>query len=309
MGDYGDSGWWQDTDGRWYPPSRPRGVRRQRRSRRRIRNPLKGLRTQHVVQVVTLVVLLVVGVDVVRQQTAGSPVSSGHASAVADGPDHASAAAAGPDYSFEKVNRSGTPMRWNPCAPIHYQTNLSEAPSTAASDLAHALQAVSSATGIRFVDDGATSVIPTVAWQRVATEKRSPVVIAWASVSQTDLLADNPLIGTALTQELGTGGPGAIIDPVTGHGVYVAGLVVIDRDASAKLASGFGADGAGVVLMHELGHLIGLGHTASSADIMNPTVQPMKTGNWGPGDLAGLARLGIESGCLAVPSSQNVRFQ
>jgi hypothetical protein len=35
---------------------------------------------------------------------------------------------------------------------------------------------------------------------------------------------------------------------------------------------------------------------------MNPVLTPAKGGDWGTGDLAGLARLGGASGCLKVPS-------
>ena len=38
--------------------------------------------------------------------------------------------------------------------------------------------------------------------------------------------------------------------------------------------------------------------------IMNPVLQPTKSGEWGTGDLAGLARLGMTSGCLKVPSGR-----
>lgn len=277
-------------------PEPTRVKRLRRRPRRRIRSRLKALAARPLVRGVIVVVLLAVGLSAARHRPAN----------VGDGSDHASDAVPGPGYSFENVNRSGTPMRWNPCEPIHYKTNLGAAPSTAASDLAQALQTVRNATGINFVDDGPTTIVPTRSWQREATRRRSPVVIAWASASQTDVFANSSLVGAGLASEVGVGGPGAIIDPVTGHGVYVSGLVVIDRDSSARLAPGFGANSVGVVLMHELGHLIGLGHVASSVDIMNPTVERTKTGTWGPGDQAGLARLGIESGCLRVPSRQSV---
>ncbi|HEY2431003.1 MAG TPA: matrixin family metalloprotease [Acidimicrobiales bacterium] len=223
-----------------------------------------------------------------------------------DGPDHASAAPAGPDYSFLRVNPSGTPTRWNPCQAIHFRTNLAEAPPAAAADLGAAIGQVSSATGLTFVDDGSTTVIPTKAYESGANGHH-PVVIAWATPAQTDVLAPGALDrALGAVREVGVGGASAVIDPVTGHGVYVSGLVVIDPVASAGLNPGFGPHSIGVVLMHELGHLVGLGHTTASDEIMNPVVQTTKDGSWGPGDMAGLARLGVGSGCLSVPKRRTV---
>jgi hypothetical protein len=199
-----------------------------------------------------------------------------------------------------RTNPSGSPVRWNPCSAVHYRTNLAEAPPNAATDLDAAIAKVSAATRIRLVDDGSTTTIPNRASQASAARDRSPVVITWATPAETDLLAAN-FTGPLGVHELGVGGASELTDPATGHGVYVTGLVVIDARASGHLAPGFGPLSLGVLLMHELGHLVGLGHTFDTTDIMNPVQQATKDGTWGAGDLAGLDRLGIASGCLQVP--------
>lgn len=84
--------------------------------------------------------------------------------------------------------------------------------------------------------------------------------------------------------------------------VYVTGSVVISSAASA-LPAGFVPGGAGVLLLHQLGRLIGLGDIQSSAEIMNPGVLSTKVTALGPGDRAGLKRLGTESGCLEPPAN------
>jgi len=111
------------------------------------------------------------------------------------------------------------------------------------------------------------------------------------------------LPGEVGVTELGRAGPGALVDPITGHGVYVTGAVLIDA-AAANLSPGFGPGGLGAVLMHELGHLVGLGHTQDPTQIMNPQLLQTKDGTYGAGDLAGLARLGAASGCLKVPKGK-----
>ena len=86
-----------------------------------------------------------------------------------------------------------------------------------------------------------------------------------------------------------------------GHEVYVTGLIVIDSSQNAKLAPGFGATSLGAVLMHELGHVVGLDHVTDTAQIMYPTVTD-KPAVYAAGDLAGLQQLGRANGCLAVPA-------
>jgi len=220
--------------------------------------------------------------------------------------DHASAAPAGPGYSFMRTNPGGTPTRWNPCQAIHYRTNLDEAPPGAADEVAAAIRQIEAATGLVFVDDGSTTVIPSTTYGQQATGTPAPVVIAWATPDQTDGLSAPVLLPGGLSGELGRGGPVIRIDPLTGHGIAVSGSVVIDATAAARLPSGFGPGALGVVLMHELGHVVGLGQTPDPDDVMDPVLQPTKDGAWGPGDLAGLARLGSASGCLRVPTSRVV---
>ena len=60
----------------------------------------------------------------------------------------------------------------------------------------------------------------------------------------------------------------------------------------------------GVVVLHELAHVIGLGHVESRTSIMNEalTQQTLSSSEWGVGDLIGLRQLGREGGCVTVPT-------
>ena len=244
-----------------------------------------------------------------------------------DGPDHASAAPAGPGYTFLRVNRSGTPVRWNPCLPIYYQLDLTAAPSWATADIARALAAISSATGMDFVYEGPTNQFPTAGVPVGAGTTQSPVVIAWATADEsrqdslpTDLASAasssaDPSSSAASSSSADSSSPGAdalahtepvvSADELTGHGVYVAGSVVISAAAS-QLPSGFGSGSDGVLLLHQLARLVGLndvtGNTARG-EVMDPQVLSSGVTRLGSGDLAGLRRLGSASGCLNVPAN------
>jgi hypothetical protein len=199
-------------------------------------------------------------------------------------------------YSFIALGPNGRPVRFNPCAPIHYATNLSQAPPTVAGDITTALNEITAATGMQFVNDGPTSEVPTS--HRPAEDaaryghRWSPLVIAWLAPTQTDLLP----AGAA-----GVGGP-QWVDDTAGQGVTVTAEVVVDAPAAAGLAPGYGSGATvGKLLLHELGHTIGLGHTGDPTQIMYPTLSQSALSAYGSGDLTGLSNLGTAQGCLTTP--------
>lgn len=236
------------------------------------------------------------------------PVFFAHHRAGARPNDHASAAPAGPGYAFLNLNPSGTPVRWDPCVPIHYRTYLAGAPTYAAGDIETAVEQVSAATGISFVDGGAASSFPfasgPAAEAPAGTRGPGPVVIAWADSSESSRL--KPLPAGAGPDEYGRAEPVEMVDPGTGFGVYVTGTVVIQA-AADKLPPGFGPGRVGAVLLHELGRLMGLGTVDNPAEIMNAKVATTKAGTYGPGDLSGLHRLGSASGCVKPPAGGSAR--
>jgi predicted Zn-dependent protease len=71
--------------------------------------------------------------------------------------------------------------------------------------------------------------------------------------------------------------------------------------AGAPLAMGFGAGvSRGRVLMHELGHAVGLDHVDDRAMVMNTSVsRTSPLASYGAGDLTGLRRVGAPAGCIS----------
>jgi hypothetical protein len=199
------------------------------------------------------------------------------------------------DYSFILKDAAGHPYRWNPCAPIHYVENLADAPDGSAQDLATAIQRVSAATGIAFVDDGASGEIPSLhrdAYQPTRYGARwAPVLIAWVTPGQTDIPFSH-----ASETAAGVASPELPDDQLGKE--YVSGWVAIN--ASAPSPTGFASAGdQGPVLQHELGHVMGMGHVKKWGELMQPSGGGVT--DYGPGDLAGLKLLGRSQGCLAVP--------
>jgi matrixin len=218
-----------------------------------------------------------------------------------DLPSKATAAVAGgsTSYAWMATNADGSPIRWNPCQPVHYVTNFAEAPASAASDVAGAIARVSAATGISFVNDGSTTEIPQS--NRPASQPDrygsgwAPVLIAWSDPQHSSLLPGGGVVGEGGATWVSTG---------SGPSVYITGVVAVDASATRSVTAGFGSGVTmGDLLLHEIGHVVGLGHTQDTAQVMYPDILSRPAAGYGPGDLAGLHRLGAAAGCAATPGS------
>ena len=189
----------------------------------------------------------------------------------------------------------GKPVRWNPCVPIHYVVNVSEAPPGSSQDVQGAIDRVSTATGITFINDGTTTEIPQrnrSAYQPDRYGDRwAPVVIAWATQAETDIqFHEGDEYFAAVARPLG---------PPNGQAQFVSGWVVVN--AADPNPPGWGSPGSqGPTVLHELGHIVGLDHVSSNYELMEPSGGYVT--EFGPGDRAGLERLGRDQGCLVTPT-------
>jgi hypothetical protein len=188
---------------------------------------------------------------------------------------------------------TGDPVRFDPCTDVHYVVNRDGAPYDSRADVAAAFNVTSDATGIRFVFDGYTheSFIPRrpdIQPGRYG-QRWAPILVVWVRNSA----------GMFYEHGIGLGG-GAYVANRDGRLVYVTGVIALNADE--QLDAGFGVGQAwGKVILHELGHVVGLSHVENTAQVMNPNLV-LTPAIWGPGDRAGLRGLGVLEGCLEVPA-------
>ena len=196
------------------------------------------------------------------------------------------------EYSFIEM-MGGRPVRWNPCSPIHYVVNLTNAPPGSLDDVTAAVKTISDASGISFVYDGASTEIPRPerpAYQpyRYGVEW-APVLIAWIDPIQGGFTFKKDKQGR---EAIGIGGP---MWPSGDPTQYVSGFVVINDEAGYP--PGFGSPFVqGATILHELGHVLGLGHVKAQGELMEFAGGGVAT--FGPGDLEGLRKVGRPAGCL-----------
>jgi hypothetical protein len=214
----------------------------------------------------------------------------------------ASIAAGNPKaYAFLSQATPTQPIaRWNPCAVINYRVNGS---AGALADAKEAVRRIASQTGLRFSYRGPTTVIPSA--RRASYPADTQLIVAWAKPGQSTYMPARKPDQGGPAGEGGASWIGAHDARGRSWGKIVQGYVVLD--ATLELTGGFGAGPVtgwqgtrGQLLMHEIGHAIGLAHpkVADKVQIMYPTLS-RKYAVWGAGDVAGLKILGKNSGCLS----------
>ena len=218
-----------------------------------------------------------------------------------------------PDFSFFEVAADAcTPVRWNPCEPVHFIINPANAPPTGVADVREAFRRLAEVTGMTYVDDGMTDEGGTgggrggrAAYQPDRYPGRwAPILVHWEGNTR----------GTETIQIVGGGFPTRSGDVYVTGNLFLNPFVVTNAQTRTTVAGGFGADdGAGAIgpegvtwgriILHELAHITGLGHVRDPAQLMYPETSEHVTrpARFESGDLAGLRHLSKEAGCLTTP--------
>ena len=200
-----------------------------------------------------------------------------------------------PGYTPVGSPESWTPVdkyepRVNPCRRVSYGINFTRArqePAAAAAAIHYAMAQAAQATGIRFTYVGETSAMPFDEKFR----KRDPkLVFGWIPDAETPLD-----LGPAVAARGGYEKARWARD-AKGRRVVEATRLGVIYDATEPYQT---PEHMYHLTMHEVGHALGLGHV--------PEIDQHMTGGpegyalplvYSAGDLAGLSKVGLESGCL-----------
>lgn len=204
-------------------------------------------------------------------------------------------------YSVWARNDDGSPVRWDPCSPVRIVVGLPGAPATyppaaLRDDVEEAAATLADASGLDLVVVGTVDEVPDADRSTVAAGREgrawAPVLVGWRPPGEGGLPLRDVDRGVAV--------PVAVGPP--GERVYVTAQVALNPERS-DLVPGT-ADRAtswGATVLHELAHVLGLGHVDDGRQLMHtyPGRGPVTLGD---GDLAGLAAVGSRDGtCLPVP--------
>lgn len=197
------------------------------------------------------------------------------------------------------INPDGTPVRWNPCEPIRWTLDPDHAPERGREALSLAMARITAESGLQFEFTGMTDEQPRSDRPLVVDgpegRRWAPVLVSWVPADSIDLpLSD---------MERGVAVPVAVRED--GRQVFVTGQVVLNADKTLLPMFEDRHASWGAVLLHELGHLVGLDHVDDPRQLMAPTPGFGEV-RFGEGDRTGLQAVGAEGDCLPVPEPRDL---
>ena len=184
-------------------------------------------------------------------------------------------------YAFIRTRPDGSPVTYDPCRPIHVVINPAHAPQGGEESVRVALDRLSAATGLAFVVDGHTDEQPMSGRSDRAGDRWAPILVGWGT-EQTHAALAGGVAGLGGSVAMSVDGPRTER--------YVTGEVLLDADAMRGFGTARGHLDMQSVAMHELAHVLGMDHVPADSELISPTYIGIR--ELGPGDKAGLAKLG-----------------
>jgi hypothetical protein len=189
-------------------------------------------------------------------------------------------------YAFLFTHADATPVAWDPCRAVHFVVRPTGEPAGGRELLRWAFQQLHKASGLRFVEDGGTDEAPDADRPAFLPDRYgdrwAPVLVVWSAPAESSLLSDDTL---------GRAGPVSFGRESKQDLRFVSGLAAFNGPAIAQQLRTGDDNKARAVLLHELGHLVGLAHVRDPFQVMFDT-NAYPVAAYRAGDLRGLELLG-----------------
>lgn len=189
------------------------------------------------------------------------------------------------EHRFIDSHPDGTPVVPDPCRPVHWTMNTAGMPQDGPDLVRQAVAQVQAATGLLFVEDAGTDEAVTTERPSVQPERYgdrwAPVLVAVTDDATMAALGGD-VAAVAQPTTIAPSGPGSAR--------VVTGQVAIDADFVAdSVRSPSGQATFRMVILHELGHVVGLDHVDDATQVMHGRTSYLYLGS---GDKQGLALAG-----------------
>ena len=193
------------------------------------------------------------------------------------------------NFKFINLNEDGSaPVAWDPCRAIHFVINNKNQPEKGEEMIKEAVREISYYSGFKFIFDGLTDEDFSENRESYQPERYgevwAPILFTWSTPESHPGLPEGVL---------GEGGA-SILSRDGSSRIYVTGLVDLETEALKEyMTDKDGNSRVIAVILHELGHVMGLDHTDGPWEIMHPEANLQVT-KLGLGDKSGLSILGSQ---------------
>lgn len=181
-------------------------------------------------------------------------------------------------YAFIRTTPGGEPIGWDHCTAIRYQVNPQGAPDNWREIVDGAFDEIAETSGFVFLDAGETANRTLAGTYNPGSSRGEPVLVIWSSQGRLHGLQGDTV---------GLGG-GAMLE-VKGLPRLVTGVIALDAESHSRTYDAMPTRTQQLILMHEIGHVLGLDHVDDDRQLMHASYVGQK--GLGEGDIAGLRAL------------------